>query len=257
VLAAALAAVLITGLAVPGWMLGGPGPQQVAKKAAEAVNSKDFQTIADVSCDESSSGSVKKEFDRLERDGVQYTLTIDDSAAASGDTAQANVTLTYNRGPDHRTAHGNMVLNKRNGDWCVGKIKNADFSREVAPPTEPTAPEQPGPSGGGSEPSETYQPQAPPTGGGGPPAGAKTVVQKFIHALNAGHSKKALVLTCRKGSTDRFEIKEAMKHSGRLRATFDNAGGGYAFFNLNTGGKTDVKHRSHGWCVSVLIAEKY
>lgn len=120
-----VAAVLVTGLAVPGWMLGSGGSAGDAKVAtqhtAEAYEQQDVQKVLSLRCSDSKvvPSSLKKltKLARSTHTTVDVTLTGD--AHVSGEQATVPVTVAIHGGPwGGRTYTGDAIVKNEGGKWC-------------------------------------------------------------------------------------------------------------------------------------------
>ncbi|MGH3435815.1 MAG: hypothetical protein ACRDRN_05040 [Sciscionella sp.] len=114
-----VAAVLVTGLVAPGWMVS-DSPQDVATKAFDAINGRHANDLNAVLCDQSSSGDVQKMQQAFERNKVTVDYGFDGDPRISGNSATQKAHVTIHGGP-YSGKSENLVVKtkKKDGDWCV------------------------------------------------------------------------------------------------------------------------------------------
>jgi uncharacterized membrane protein YvbJ len=111
-------------------LTGGGGtssPQDLADSAASAMNDKDFDAVAELTC-EADKEDVKENADITSVDpafkdvGVEYTV---DAVNENGDTATADVTVKLSNVPAEYadampdSIKGVLNMKKESGDWCI------------------------------------------------------------------------------------------------------------------------------------------
>lgn len=127
-----VAVLLVTGLAAPGWMLGGSSPQDVANRAMTAFSQLDVATMNSVSCDQKSPQDVAQLRDRLQHAHAKVEASLDGDMTEQGDKATVPVTvkITATVNGETRTLpkHATLTLKKQDGDWCVDDLSAAGDS---------------------------------------------------------------------------------------------------------------------------------
>jgi hypothetical protein len=116
-------------------LTGGPNtsdPESVAQAAVDAFNDRDVSAITDIAC-----AATKDELENALRaaglagDGLAIEATAElGEVKESGDTATAEVTVTYTEVPEAMkeiieegsTETGSMKLAKENDVWCVSTL---------------------------------------------------------------------------------------------------------------------------------------
>lgn len=122
VAAVGLAAILITGLAAPGWMTGGTGnPDSVAASFAQAYQDSDDEQMIDLMCarpDDDQWTAVLAELGG-DRQLTGFTVAVQGPVRIDGTTAVARMAGSGTRNGKRETVRGEFDLRERGGDWCV------------------------------------------------------------------------------------------------------------------------------------------
>lgn len=120
--AVAVTAILVTGLAAPGWMVGGSGdPDSVAASFAQAYQDADDEQMIDLMCarpDDDAWAAVLRELGG-DQGLTGFTVEVDGTVEVTGGTATARMAGSGARNGKPRTVRGEFGLRRSDGDWCV------------------------------------------------------------------------------------------------------------------------------------------
>jgi uncharacterized membrane protein YvbJ len=106
---------------------GASSPQDLAESAASAMNDKDLDAVADLTC-EGDKEDVKKNADLGSVDPAFKDVTVEYTVGEvkeSGDTATADVSLKLGNLPEEyadampESINGVLNMKKDGGDWCI------------------------------------------------------------------------------------------------------------------------------------------
>lgn len=114
-----LAALLVTGLAAPGWMLGGdtPGAQATLQRYTNALNSRDAATMASLSCHHPGPQQQQKAVKQLNM--LQIHAAVTKPAAEKDTSAKGTVRVTAVLRGKQRAQSGPVQLKKVHNRWCI------------------------------------------------------------------------------------------------------------------------------------------
>jgi hypothetical protein len=181
-----IAALLITGLAAPGWMLGGRSAHDVATGVVDAFNAHDYQKInSDLICasERSDGASVDGFKHKLDKFHVTVSLSLAGKTKVHGDTATQAITMTLHGSGKLEGKTGSLSLDmaQENGEWCAKHLG----SDHAASPSSPSSPE-------GSSSHSGSDGSAPSASSGD----FQQVAQKFVAAINAEDTSGAMGYVC-------------------------------------------------------------
>lgn len=182
-----VAALLVTGLAVPGWMLGSAGPKEVAQKFATAINNQDADTITNDLVCEGHDGS--SDFSKLRKKNITIKLSVTGDPKIDGDTATQKMKFeAHKAGKGTVSANMDLKLKNEDGGWCAD---GADMDRGSLQ-QDPEGASSPS-DGIDSDSSRTREPTS--SGGSSSSGESKSVAEDFVGAINdkdADGAKEAL-----------------------------------------------------------------
>ncbi|HVX44849.1 MAG TPA: hypothetical protein VHC49_13235, partial [Mycobacteriales bacterium] len=191
--AIAVVAVLVTGLAVPGWMLGDStdttSAASVMHKLIDARNAEDMDTVAALSCRHWSPAELQQLKQQIKAAPPTHGTPVG-TLHVKGNTATQQIRITE---PTGKPELATVRLARRGGSWCV-----VDTDAPAAP-SSPSSAQTPS-SSSAPPPSSTAPSSAEPTIP--PPAVYDALAARFLSQVNAAHTATAESLLCRHSSSD-------------------------------------------------------
>lgn len=118
-----VAAVLITGLVAPGWMVGSDrdDPNEVARAVATAYQEGDETALIALTCtrpSEEKLTELREEFQQNKKYS-DLTATADGTAKVDGDRATVPIKFRYTDGGEKEETDGELNLRKKEDEWCL------------------------------------------------------------------------------------------------------------------------------------------
>lgn len=122
-LALVVAAVLITGLVAPGWMVGSDrdDPNEVARAVATAYQEGDEAALVGLTCtrpSEEKLEELREEF-RQNQKYSDLTATVGGTAKVDGDRASVPIKFRYTDAGEKEETDGELNLRKKEDQWCL------------------------------------------------------------------------------------------------------------------------------------------
>lgn len=229
-----VAALLVTGLAAPGWMLGSRGPHDVAQQLADAYNANDFKTIKqDIICPSVDPKGVDEQQQDLKKHHATVSVTLNGETKVNGDkaTQSAKVTLKGDFPGSPKNMTWSVKLEKQEGEWCarsVGRDSSGSSSDS---------------SSGSSNGQDTNTGNDQSSNGS---SGSKhQVAYDFLAAMNSGNKSKALSFVCdatrnsAKGPIEKYLSKGLhFALAGKKNASSGGSSSSVANFEVTAAGKS-------------------
>lgn len=185
--AVVIAVLLVTGLAAPGWMLGGRSAHDVAQGVVDAFNDQNYQKINnDLICaSERSDGASVDDFKgKLDKFHVTVSLALAGKTKVNGETATQDITMTLHGAGklDGKTGTLSLRMARESGEWCAKDLG----TDHAAAPSSP----------GSTEGSSSHAGTGDSSGSGVSGADFEQTAQRFVSAVNAGNESGAMRYVC-------------------------------------------------------------
>lgn len=182
-----VAALLITGLVAPGWMLGGNSPRDVAQAVADAFNTRNFQELRDVACGGTDNDDIDTLQQQVQKLNITVNVTLTGDPRVDGDTATQRADVAVHGGPKdgNRTVFV-VTMEKQDGAWCARGLQ-----AEPGSATSGGAGVEPGSSSGSDAGSDSSS-----RSGASMSGTVQSVAQAFLDRVNAGDVAAAQSMMC-------------------------------------------------------------